>query len=93
MKTKLHICYICAGDLGPACVCSLVWWFSLWEPLRVQVRRLLVFMWSSYSLQFTYSIPQLFHKASQAPSNVWLWVPTSVVSVSCWVEPLRGQLC
>ena len=33
MKTKLHICYICAGGLGSAHVCMLFgWWFSLWEP-------------------------------------------------------------
>jgi hypothetical protein len=24
MKTELHICYRCAGSLGPACVCSVV---------------------------------------------------------------------
>ena len=35
---------------------------------------------------------QLFHKTFQAQSNIWLWVSASV-SVSCWVEPLRGQLC
>jgi hypothetical protein len=38
MKTKLLTCYICAGVLGLACVCSLFgWWFRLWEPPRVQV--------------------------------------------------------
>ena len=24
MKTKMHICYICAGGLGPVHICSLV---------------------------------------------------------------------
>jgi hypothetical protein len=24
MKTKLHVCYKCVSDLGPACICSLV---------------------------------------------------------------------
>jgi hypothetical protein len=45
MKTKLHIWYIYAEGLGPACAHSLVGGgFSLWEPLRVQVSWL---CWSS----------------------------------------------
>jgi hypothetical protein len=24
METELHVCYICAGGLGPVCACSLI---------------------------------------------------------------------
>ena len=37
-------------------------------------------------------LPQLFHKSLQAPPDVWLWVSASV-SISCWMKPLRRQLC
>jgi hypothetical protein len=37
MKTKLHICYICVGGLGPAHVCSLVAGSVSGEPPRVHV--------------------------------------------------------
>lgn len=39
-------------------------------------------LWSLYPFWVPQSFPQLFHKIPQAPTHVWLWVPTSV-SVSC----------
>jgi hypothetical protein len=36
-------------------------------------------------------LPKLFLKRPKLLSNIWLWASVSV-SVSCWVEPHRGQL-
>jgi hypothetical protein len=32
MKTKLHICYICAGEPRSSPCIHSGWWFRLWEP-------------------------------------------------------------
>lgn len=83
MKTKLHICSICSGVLGPANACS-VWWVSLWEPRWVWLT-LLTFLWSFYPFWVPQPFPQLFHKTSQVLSNVWLLASASV-SIGCSVE-------
>jgi hypothetical protein len=47
MKTKLHISYIYGGGAPRSSPCMLFsWWFSLWEPPRVQVK----LFWSSCGL-------------------------------------------
>jgi len=80
MKTKLFICYLCAGIIGPAHPHS-GWWFSLWEPSRVQVGL-------PVALGLSFFLP-LFCKTPQVPSNVWVWVSASF-SIGSWVEPLKG---
>ena len=50
-KTKLHICYICAGGLRPAHVCSLV---VCSDSGDTQVSRLLD------SIDFSYGVPIMF---------------------------------
>ena len=82
-----HLLHMCRG-LGPALVCSLVDGSFLGTIRIVDSDGLL---WSPCPLQVPQSFPQLFQKTSWAWSHVWLRVSTSV-SVSCWVEPLRGQL-
>jgi hypothetical protein len=85
METGLHICYILSGSLYLACLCTLVGGpFSK----SSQGSRLV----GSFDLSVEFlppSGPSILH---QTPSTVWLWVSPSV-SVSCWVEPLKGQLC
>jgi hypothetical protein len=86
MKTELYI-YICVGckgwgALGPAHVCTLVGGSVFGSP---QESRLVD---SVGLLVKSFSPPG----PSVLPFNVWLWVSASV-SVSCWVEPLRGLLC
>ena len=69
------------------------WWVTLWESPSVQVS------WLAGSsnglpvpLQALNPFPQLFQKTPWALSNDRLWVSASV-SVRCWMETLRGQLC
>lgn len=91
METELQICYIFAGGLISASVCSLVMALSL----NSQRSRLVVSVYppiGSHPFQGLQAFPQLFHKSPQPSSNVWLWA-TAPVSVSCLIEPLRGQLC
>ena len=92
-KTKLHSSYIYAGGLRPAHVCSLVGYLVSGG---TQVSRLVDSIVSSCG------VPILFESHSSSLNsptrfsellfNVCLWVIVSV-SVSCWVETLRGQLC
>jgi len=76
--------------------------FTLWlvvQSLAVHKNHceltLLFFLWSpSYHLGLNSSPVFLcfFFKISQAPASVWSWIFT-LVSLSCWVESLKGQLC
>jgi hypothetical protein len=62
MKTKLLICYICAGGIGEAWTCSLVGDSVSWS---LQVSRLfdsLVFLWSSYPHRVLQSLTKFFCK-------------------------------
>lgn len=83
----LHIC----RGLLPAPVCSLIGG-SVSESSQGYLT--VGFLWGFLpiqGLQFP-PPPQAFYICSRPPSNVWLWASVSV-SVSCWVEPFRGQLC
>jgi hypothetical protein len=92
MKPELPTCYLCARGLVPILVCPLVGSLNFWELPGVEVCWLLVFLWGYHLLQGLPSFPNLFWKCFWPPSNVGLCVSASV-SVHCWVEPVRGQLC
>lgn len=86
MNTKRHLCYIRPEGLSLA--------YMLFGGVSVsaspqQVQTLLVFLESPIPSRFVN--PQCFHKTSGALPNAWLWV-SAYVSVSCWLEPLRGHL-
>lgn len=89
MKTKLYICYICAGVLGPVGAYSLgggsVSGSSQWSRLVDIVGLPVESMSTSCS-----SI--LSPEDSQTPSYILLWV-YAPLSIDNWVEPLRGSLC
>lgn len=69
IKTKLLICHICAGDLGPVSPRSLVGDSDSGNP---QGTRLVDSVGLPSPLQVLQFFPQLFHKTPRAPSNVWL---------------------
>jgi hypothetical protein len=88
--------YVHVGGGAMSSLCMLFcWWFSLWEPTRIQVGW---FCWSSDGVPIPAGSlkppppPQFFHNSPWALFTGCLWVSASV-SVSCWVEPLREQLC
>jgi hypothetical protein len=87
-----YLLQVCKGPRSSLCM-LFGWCFSLCEhphgPRLVDSVGLLSCPWS---LQVTQSHPLLFHKTSQAPPDVWLWVSASV-SIRCWMKPLRRQLC
>ena len=92
MKTKLHIYYKCIGGLDPDTVYPFVGGsvcVSPQEPRLVDSVGLLVESLILLALLF---YPQLFHKTPQAPPDVWLWISV-YVSIHCWMQPLRRQLC
>ena len=92
MKVKLHICYKCVGDPGPASVCSLVGGsdsVSPHEPRLVDSVGLLeVSLTPSACSILSPTLPQY----SNAPPDVWLRASASL-STSCWIKPPRRQLC
>ena len=68
IKTKLHICCICAEGLGPARVCSLVGGSDSKSPKGPGQLTLLFFLWSSYSFWGLQFFLLFFNKSPQAPS-------------------------
>lgn len=97
MKTELPVCCICAKGLVPAPECSLNVLNVGGSDSEVSIPRglcwstLLVFLWGSPPLQSLPSFPQLLTPSFWPLCNVWVQV-SAPVSVSSWVEPLRGQL-
>ena len=86
----LHTCW---GDLGPAGVCFLVGGLVCGSS---QGSRLVDTVGLPMGLPSP-SIPSILpltlpQGSSTFLTNTWLWVSASV-SVSCWVELLRGQPC
>ena len=81
-RPNLHICYLCAGGLGPAHECSLVGG-SVSESHRGFM--VIDFLWSPYSLWGSQLFPQLFHKSPRVLSNLWLWNLASFQSVAGWI--------
>ena len=77
-----HICYKCAGDLGPAHTCSLVGSLVSGNPI-------LLVLWfvKSFSPLVPRSFHQFFYKIPQSTFNVWLWVSASV-AISCCIKHL-----
>jgi hypothetical protein len=67
MKTKLHICYICVGVLGPVLACSVS------VSGKSQVYRLVDFFdlpLTPNPIQVPQSFHQIFHETSRGRSNV-----------------------
>ena len=89
IQSNTSVTYVQVG-LGPDHIFG--WWFSLWvhqgSRLDDSVGLAGEFQ-SSYRMQ---SLLWFFHRSSRAQSTVCLWVPVSVW-VSCWVMPLRRQIC
>jgi hypothetical protein len=84
--------HMCRRPLTSLCV-LLGWWLSQWELPGVQIR------WFCWSFCVVVIFLRAFHPSPNSSTGVkaciqYLWVSASVsVSVSCWVEPLRGLLC
>ena len=91
MKTKLHICYICVGGIGLFYSCSVASDSVSVSPYGSRLVDFVGLVVVTLTSLAPLILP-LFHKIPQAPPTAWLWVSASV-SISCWVEPLRGQLC
>jgi hypothetical protein len=94
MKTKLHICYKCVGGLGPTPECSLAGgsvYVSPHGPRLVNSAGLPVVSLTPLTLSI---LPPFFCMTPWAPDlpNSWLWA-SACVSISCWMRPLRSQLC
>ena len=92
MKTKLHICYLYVGGLGPVLTCWLVVQ-SLEAPRPLQTVQVSCLCWSSCGVHVIlgpFNPPPT--SSIRASSDVWLRVSASL-SIGCWVEPLRGHLC
>jgi hypothetical protein len=85
MKTKLFICYNCAGGLGPAHAPSVVIQ-SLAASKSPDWLTLLVFPWSACPLPVPQSCSQFFCKTLWAVSTAWVWVCISLH----WLLGLNG---
>ena len=92
LKTKLYICYTCAEVLGIAGILFVVCGSVSVHPLWL---RLVDFV--GLPVEFLYPprlsiLPSTFLWDSHDLSNIWLEASASA-TVSCWLGPLRGQLC
>ena len=91
MKADLHFCYLRARCLSSVCVCYLLMALSLNVPKGPVWLRVLVYLWSSDPLQGLHSFLHLPHNCPYDKFNILIW-SSATVSVSCWVDPLNGQL-
>ena len=62
MKTKLHICYMCAGDTVQHMLTHLLMVNSLGAPKGLGELILLVFLWSLCTHHVLQFFPAFFHK-------------------------------
>ena len=63
METELHVCYICAGGLGPDHVYYLVGGSVSESSQGSSLVDSVGLLWSFHSLQGFKSFPWLFHKS------------------------------
>jgi hypothetical protein len=90
IKTKLHICYLCAGGLGPA---NFYWWcFHFWDPQESRID-------NSIGLPVEFLSPLGYNPSSYSSIRVPKLHPLfgcgclHPVESVLWVERLRGQPC
>jgi hypothetical protein len=93
MKNKLHICYICVMDLGPAYAYPLVGGFLTVCPCGA---RLVYSVVLRVVVSLTHPAPE-FHPSTLPKgfqsSTYCLAVVSASVSINRWMTSLKGQLC
>lgn len=67
-----------------------IWPFSLYEPLWDQVNKFWRFSYCVLDTSGSFNSSSLYHRISQDPFNVWLWVSTSdLISLTIHSTPLH----